>query len=300
MVEFAIMALPLLVAGLLVLETARWHVVRQMLNLALLEAARAGATSHGRPAVMDAAFEQALLPLFHPPGSHGSPQARMRAAFLDVTRQTGLLPWRIDVVSPSARAFDDFRDAGLRVDIAPGLPVIRNDYQAEQHARRRGLGWPGGRGPASGLTIFDANTLQLRLTYIHRPLVPGAGAILRTLARAAPGYDAALGAGMLTFVMQLALPMQSHPVQWSGLAAAPGARPGATSAPRPWRPSGSAASDVAGTAPAGKSSLGIPAAVYGDTVGAPAAATADAHAADGPTSEQADPEACGVLLCCLP
>jgi hypothetical protein len=213
--EFALAALPLLFCALSALEAARWHMTRQMLNLALLEAARAGAVAHGRRDAMEHAFERALLPLFEPAGGHGSAYARMQAAFRDIGRETGLRAWRIDVLSPPATAYADFGDTGLRVPGAAGLPAIGNDYQAEQHARRRRMGWREGRGPSSGMTIFEANTLSLRLTYLHPPMVPGIRSLLGGIAAMRNSRDAGSLAGMLTIRMVIDIPMQSHPVHWA-------------------------------------------------------------------------------------
>jgi hypothetical protein len=311
MVEFAVAALPLLIAGLLVVEAARWHVVRQMLNLALLDAARAGATAHARPQVIDDAFEHGLLPLFTPPGQHRSAHARMRAEQLDVTRQTGLLPWRIDILSPSGTAYADFGDAAVRVDGAHGLPAINNDYQADQHARRRSRGWPDGRGPRSGLTIFDANTLRLRLTYIHAPLVPAVRAMLRAIGAAASGDQAALRAGMLTMVMEMALPMQSHPVDWPAARASyrvGRATPRATDwpasgTPRRWRqderwePPAASMGAPSGPLPTGPPPRSWPHAHAAAARNPSNRLTAPGRGGDA-TSDVPSP-ACGVLLCCV-
>ncbi|CAM3436071.1 TadE family protein [Bordetella flabilis] len=309
MVEFATAALPLLVAGLLVVEAARWHVVRQILNLALLDAARAGATAHARPQVIDDAFEHGLLPLFVPPGQHRSAHARMRADLLEVTRRTGLLPWRIDILAPSGTAYADFGDAALRVDGARGLPVINNDYQAEQHARRRSQGWHDGRGPLSGQTIFEANTLRLRLTYIHAPLVPAVRAVLRAIGAAAPMDQAALRAGMLTMVMEMALPMQSHPVHWpapQGSYRAARAALG-TADPRTRRPGQQDGRWAPFAAPVGAGSeRRLPTAPAPRAWPPPQASVAPTVAsrltAPGPAGDAASdlhPAACGVLLCCV-
>jgi hypothetical protein len=323
MVEFAAAALPLLFGALFVIEAARWHITRQMLHLALLEASRAGATAHGRPAVMEQAFERALLPLFQPAGRHGSPQARMRAAFVDVARQTGTLPWRIDVLSPSAPAFADFGDAALHVPAAPGRRAIRNDYQAEQHARRRRMGWPGGRGPLSGQTIFEANTLRLRLSYIHPPLAPGMRGLLRRWAAMRGSRDPAARAGLLTIVMEIALPMQSHPVSWghlgsstawdrlakglsgpahtglhsrSGHAAAAGASVGAGPGPI-----GFSRGQVAARVEAGLARESPLRFRSGGDTAASMSGNGNERAAkpDGAAGTEAQPDAaCGVLLCC--
>ncbi|MDX3881390.1 MAG: pilus assembly protein, partial [Achromobacter sp.] len=61
-IEFAVAAAVVLLLGLLAVEAAHWQAARQLAHLALMEAGRAGATAHGDPARMRAAFLQALLP----------------------------------------------------------------------------------------------------------------------------------------------------------------------------------------------------------------------------------------------
>lgn len=296
MVEFALVAMPLLFAGLFVIEAARWQMTRQMLSLALLEAARAGATAHGRPDAIEAAFETALLPQYQPPGMHADARARMRASFLRTRQDTGMAPWHIDILQPAHEVFTDFADRGIRVAGAHGLPAIRNDYQAEQHARRLGMGWREGRGPRSGMTIFHANTLRLRLTYLHAPLVPGIRSVLRALSRPGAQGPAAARAGMLTMVVELAVTMQSHPVDWSGRA---------NKRTQPLAPGTSAVDPIRKLFPTivPGSRPGMPAAVSAPRTvpsraplpAAGATAAPDSHA--DATSDMED-AACGVVLCC--
>lgn len=189
------------------------------MSVALLEAARAGAVTHAHRGQMAGAFQHGLLPLFTPPGRHQDAYARMRAQFADVQRATGLLPWRIDILRPGSASFADHADPRVRVPGAPGRAAIRNDYQGEQHERQMARGWPDGRGPRSGETIFDANTLHLRLTYLHTPRTPPLRAVLRALAWMAAGsggayHRRAWRAGSLPIVLEVEMPMQSHPVQW--------------------------------------------------------------------------------------
>jgi hypothetical protein len=183
--EFAAACIPLLLAATLVIEGAGWHMLRQAASLALLEAARAGATGHARPRVIDAAFAHAMLPLHIP-------------AY-----------WRIDILKPDAPAYVDFADTATAVPGASGLRAIRNDYQALQHAGRIARGWPAGRGPRSGKTIFQANTLRLRLELHHRPWTPLARAVVRAVASDRAGRQ-----GLVIMKMEIEEAMQSHPVDW--------------------------------------------------------------------------------------
>ncbi|MBR8656290.1 pilus assembly protein [Achromobacter sp. Marseille-Q0513] len=223
LLEFTLAATVLLPAALLAAEAAAWQTVRQAVQLALMEAARAGAVSHAEPARMKAAFVQALRPL------HGGDAARQARALREAALLAGAHPWRIEVLRPDAQAFRLHARPGLRIAPAPGLPAIDNDYQDLQHARRP---------PGQAIDIFQANTLSLRLTYLHKPLSAPLRALLGALARGAqtppvrqgalftraPTDDdprsyagQALARGLLPIVVELEMEMHSHPADWSRL-----------------------------------------------------------------------------------
>lgn len=211
-IEFAVAGAVALLLGLLAVDAARWQAVRQMAHLALMEAARAGSTAHGDPARMRQAFQHALLPL-HAGGEDDAARIgarrRQERAQAGIATLTGLTPWRIEVLQPDARAFREHGRAGLAVAAAPGLRAIDNDYQDLQHARRPPA--PG------GMSIFDANTLKLRLTYLHRPLLPPVRLLLAALGRDEASYaGVARARGLLPIRVELEMEMHSHPVDWSG------------------------------------------------------------------------------------
>ena len=209
--EFAVAGAMVLLLGLLGIEAARWQTVRQMAHLALIEAGRAGATAHGHPAPMRDAFLQGLLPLYVGPQGEAGARARLKLGHAALSATSGLTPWRIEILQPDARAFREHGRADLRVQAAPGRRAIDNDYQDLQHARR-----PARPGSA---TIFDANTLTLRLTYLHKPLLPPMQAVLALLARAdAASYAGqAQARGLLPIQLELEMEMHTHPVDWAGL-----------------------------------------------------------------------------------
>ncbi len=215
LIEFSVVSVPILLLGLGSIEISQWFFHKQAVSLALLEAGRAAVTQHANPATIEAAFEQALLPLVPAAGADTARQ-RLDAALDQRRRATGAQPWRIEVISPPASAFNDFHDPTLAVSRQTGLPAINNNYIAEQDQRRRSQGWPGGRGPESGLTILQANTLVLRLTYLHEPVLPGMKGLIRMLGTPNKAYAAnamALG-GYLPIVQDVTMVMQSHPVSW--------------------------------------------------------------------------------------
>jgi len=210
--EFALAAVPLLLVGLAVAETGHWFMTRQLVRLALHEAARAGATQHAHPDAIRAAFEHALTPLYVPAEAYDTPLARMRASHERLWRATGQTPWRIDVAGPPASAYQDFgvSSAGKY----GGRPAIVNDYLAEQHSRAQAR-WSHGIGPQSGLNIHQANVLHLQLRYLTRPLTPIIGSVLKAVAWGAPSHaKPAWAAGLLSMTLDSKMTMQSDPVAW--------------------------------------------------------------------------------------
>lgn len=210
--------------------------LRQTLSLALMEAARAGATRQAQPQSIADAFEHGLR-MIHP-----HPQTLTRV--LGEHRRTLGIPWRIHILQPSPAAFLDHADPDVAGPRAfPGQALIRNDYQEIQQARRQAQGWPQGRGPQSGLSIHEANALVMELWWPQRPLLPGVAAVVRALAPF--GHDALssrmMAAGYLPFRRRVSVAMQSHAASWPAL---PDGRilyldtglPGPAAPPAPWPP----------------------------------------------------------------
>ena len=208
-IEFAVAGAMVLLMGLLGIEAARWQAVRQMAHVALMEAARAGATAHAQPAPMRDAFIQGLLPLHAGADGEAGARRRLARAHADASAGTGLGAWRIEVLQPNVRMFRDHGRKDLAVPAAPGRRAIDNDYQDLQHARR-----PPRPGAA---TIFDANTLKLRLTYLHKPWLFPVRAVLAALGRNDASYaGVARRHGLLPIQVELEMEMHTHPVDWTG------------------------------------------------------------------------------------
>ncbi|WP_368648860.1 hypothetical protein ABRY97_07255 [Castellaniella ginsengisoli] len=210
---FLLAAIPILTLGLGGVEAAHWSGLRQTLSLALMESARAGAVRQASPQAIAQAFEHGLRMVYPDPDAAG------RA--LRTRRTTLGIPWHIRIVRPSPAAFLDHADPDLLTPRDhPGQALIRNDYQPLQQARRLAQGWPAGRGPRSGLTIQEANTLVLDLWWPHRPLVPGTALLLRALAPLAadPVQARLMAAGYLPFRRRAGIAMHSHPAAWPDLA----------------------------------------------------------------------------------
>jgi len=214
LVESAVALALVLFAGLAALEFAHWQLTRHLALVALTEAARAGAAGHLRPVTMARAFEAGMAPRHAAP--HGSSRQRLRAAWARTQARIGLPAWRIWVLQPDQAAYADFGQRGLPLpEDARGRAAIRNDYQAEQYADHA-VRWPQGRGLRSGLTIFEANMLRLRLVYVVEPLVPALRPLLRGLAAGAANACSRqiLAAGALPLTLEMTMDMQSHALAW--------------------------------------------------------------------------------------
>lgn len=143
-IETTLAIMLLLFAATAVIELSYWGMIRQLCRLALHETLRIAVSEHATPHSLDQSFAQS------------------RHSVLNA-------PWKLHIVAPDAAMLKDFQDPVLSLRL--GLPTIRNDSQREQHARFSSH-WPGGIGPASGKTIFEANILKVELEYQHRPLSP--------------------------------------------------------------------------------------------------------------------------------
>ncbi|WP_296558830.1 TadE family protein [Pigmentiphaga sp.] len=209
MAEFTVVAIPLLFAGLGAFETGRWLVVRQAVGYALFEAARAGTVANADPAAIAQAFERALSPALGIRAMQGPNDQRsaVRARMAHWTRVHGLRMARIEQLNPAPASFQDFparRAAEPR--------ELDYDHQRLRHDTVYRSRYRGGVGPRSGQTLFDANTLVLRLTYLHAPYLPGMRTLLRSLADASETDDhvrQARKAGLLVIRREIAMPMQS-------------------------------------------------------------------------------------------
>lgn len=143
-IESTLSILLLLLVATAVLEFAYWGVVRQLCRQALQDSLRVAVSANGTPHALEHAFETA------------------RHSRLTQT-------WSLQILQPDPGTWSDFQDPFLSAQQV--RPVIRNDSQREQHQRHL-TRWADGKGPASGKTIFEANLLQVELTYHHRLLSP--------------------------------------------------------------------------------------------------------------------------------
>jgi hypothetical protein len=212
-VESSLVCIPLVLIAALVLEFTHSQQVRHIADLALYEAARAGSVSGAHPKVIEQRFSTAILPLFVPAGRHRTSVARRDARVQSVAYETGLSLWQIEILNPDSRVFSDFSDPALSRKL--GRPALRNDYLAEQHQAHLRQGWLEGHGPGSGLTVFQANSLRLRLNLLYKPRTPGIAFILKKLGTGRlDRVGVAWQKGYLVAERVVEVMMQSHAQHW--------------------------------------------------------------------------------------
>jgi hypothetical protein len=214
LVETGLILLPMLLAACLAIEITQSNQIRHIAALALYQTSVTASLTHADRSIWQARFERAILPLFVTSGLAEDSLRRLRTNQQELLSRTGLAVWNIEVISPTTETFEDFAHPALSAQY--GVAVIRNDYLAEQHLYYQEAGWEAGRGPRSGQNIYEANTLQLRLTYLYRPKVPGVGAVLRILGQLGRNREDRVGQawqhGLFAVVLEQGMMMQSHPI----------------------------------------------------------------------------------------
>jgi hypothetical protein len=136
MIQWCIAALPLLLLGSIAIEVTHWHMTRMRLSLSIQRAVDHAALSGGTTQAIKRHLEQNL-------------PTDLRLSL------RGCLTDSVDAL------MSDFVDRRLSEE--QGQAVIRHDHVAEQHKGHVARGWRQGRGPRSGKTIFEANTLNLEV-----------------------------------------------------------------------------------------------------------------------------------------
>jgi hypothetical protein len=158
-IEFAIISPIALLFVMALIQLGLMFVAEQIVNEAAFVAARAGAVQNAQVGPMKDALAKALVP-FYQDTTNTNDFGRLLSAF--VNAKVDLLnPFNLDVavLNPSSDAFDDFglTDANNHTYI----PNDNLDYRPHNV-----------QGPKSGLSIQDANTLKIRVTYAYELKVP--------------------------------------------------------------------------------------------------------------------------------
>ncbi len=163
MVEFALVVPFALLIVLSIIQVGLMFSAKQILNQATFMAARAGSLQNAAPDQMKEALITGLIP-FYQDSTERNDYVRLARARFEANREascTGPACFvQIERLAPTAAAFADF---GVRTGAFGNRRFIPND-----NLEYRSLN-PGG---SSGLTLHDANTLKIKVTYAYELKVP--------------------------------------------------------------------------------------------------------------------------------
>ena len=179
MTELLVVMLGLVPLTMGTIQGALIYNAKNVVNYATFEAARAGAVKNARRSAMKRELARHLTPLY----GGGRDSTSLAKAYLKARLDTSLpaVPGtnlgsgtRLEIISPSKEAFDDF---GVNID---GVRQIPNDH-LKYRSRRVGS--------ASGVNIQDANILKIKVTYGYKLTVPVVNRIIgKTMALVDPGH----------------------------------------------------------------------------------------------------------------
>jgi len=158
MVEFAIVSPVALLIVMGLVQLGLMFTAKQLLNEATFVAARAGAVHNAQAKPMRDALNVAMVP-FYQNAFTSDAATRISNALTAARNDLTADNITITVLNPNGDVFSDF---GLQD--AAGHTYVPND---SLEYREYGV-----RGDTSGLTIQEANTLKIRITYAYPIKVP--------------------------------------------------------------------------------------------------------------------------------
>jgi TadE-like protein len=159
LVEFALVMPLALLLVMGIIQIGLMFTAKQVLNQAAFMAGRAGAVNNAQQTSMEDALTKALLP-FYQDTTIGNDFARLSLALLRAKQDVALGFVHVEKLSPTPDAFADF---GITSGASGGHKYIPNDnLEFRSHTA----------GANSGLSLQDANTLKIKVTYGYELKVP--------------------------------------------------------------------------------------------------------------------------------
>ncbi|CAB3755179.1 TadE/TadG family type IV pilus assembly protein [Paraburkholderia humisilvae] len=156
--EFIVIAPVMLFLSFAAVQFVLLYQAKATLDVATLEAARAGAVSHGSMKAMKEGLARGLAPLYARHADGDGVQAALKLAQFD-TIQSGL----ITIVSPTREMTEDF----ARPRFYPAEGIRYNEIPNDTLMYRNPAA-----GPRSRVGIQDANLLKIRVHYCYDMYVP--------------------------------------------------------------------------------------------------------------------------------
>lgn len=156
-----LVAIPLvLLLGMIGVQYGLLYNAKNNVTYASYEAARAGAINNADPEAISDGLLKGMLPFL----SSSTPKGDLTAMLSELKGKESAF-MKVEIISPSKEAFDDFSNAELQKLLGTTNRVIPNKY-IDTIKQDRIVG------KKSGITIHEANVLKLRITYGYKPTLP--------------------------------------------------------------------------------------------------------------------------------
>ena len=225
--EFVVVGPLIVLMSMAGLQVIMLQHARLNLDYAGYEAARAGSRHNATPEPIREAWFRALTPLLATSGALPNmvlpEDPRLASALARKAAMAAEAPFmRMEIISPSKQAFDDFNDPTLQKILRTGNARAIPNQGLASHSRQIG--------PTSGVNVQDANVLKLRITYGFKPKIPLVGKLFTEgLALMAgvnePFRGSLLAAGRIPVVVEATASMVSPPVESHWVKPAPDGQP---------------------------------------------------------------------------
>jgi len=204
LVEFGIVAIPLLLTGLGTVQAGLVYHAKTTLNYATFEAARTGATRHALPGPMRAELGARLAPLIGGDGSTEKAATAIARSMAEIDMPVSvdgrLAPvTRLSILNPTLAAFDAWGQESLEHENRFAIPNSHLRFRADVPS-------PGD----AGITLRDANLLKIEVTHAFPLDVPFVGTVLATALAALDPANAYYAARTIPLTSVATVHMQSE------------------------------------------------------------------------------------------
>lgn len=168
--EFIVIGPLIFLLGMTGLQYTLMYNAKTNFTYASYEAARAGAIHNASPEKI----QEGLLKGFLPYISANTGSKIPNTLLLQKAKITEAPFMKIEIISPTEKAFNDFNDETLQKILKTDRKVIPNKKTDMDNLKTK-------KGASSGISISEANVLKLRITYGYKPTIPIAKNLLSSM-----------------------------------------------------------------------------------------------------------------------
>lgn len=184
--EFIVVGPLIFLLGMTGLQYTLMYNAKTNFTYAAYEAARAGAIHNASPKKI----EEGLIKGFLPYISANTGSKLPNSVLLQKAKATEAPFMKVEIISPTEEAFNDFNNPTLQKILKTDRKVIPNKKIDMDNLNSK-------KGASSGVSISEANVLKLRVTYGYKPNIPIAKNLLNSIYSFLNGPKDSFGAKLL-------------------------------------------------------------------------------------------------------